>query len=74
MEKSKLAILLVIMTSSLNCFILNAYDAVQILERVSSDIRNTDTSTATSDANAPKNRYKDKIPCKRNKFIKKYFY
>ena len=63
------------MTSSLNLFIFlqqnyvsnTAYVlyAVQILERVSDDTRSTDTSSATSDANVSKNRYQDKIPCKK---------
>ena len=35
----------------------------QILEKVTSDIRSVDTSNATSEANTPKNRYQDKIPC-----------
>ena len=37
---------------------------MQALVRLTEDVPNGNTSHATSEANEPKNRYQDKIPCK----------
>ena len=37
---------------------------LQALVRLTEDVLNSNTSDATSEANEPKNRYQDKIPCK----------
>ena len=39
------------------------HSVLQTLGKVTSSIPNVDTSNATTEANTPKNRYQDKIPC-----------
>ena len=43
--------------------------AIQILYKLTGDIPSAELTDATSEANTPKNRYQDKIPCEEINYV-----